>query len=146
MHGVRHACLVHCIPGVQQVATACLILQLAMVTNAAAKDSIEDQLHRHKAKGGSNATRDVATMLADRHFDLHGTKWPTKAFVDAMSSAAPAAGLQPASTRRQPLALMAMANELALHVTVPLFVRCLHQSAHTSIFLHQFPQEPPLIF
>ena len=103
-----------------------LLAYWLLLSTVESKRTVEDELHRHKARGGESATQEVASSLADRHFDLHGARWPSKAFVVAVNLAAPALTMPSSSlhsrSHRSPL-LLALANELALHVTVPIFVR-----------------------
>ena len=120
-------------------------LDLPLPTSA-----FEGLIHQRKAQGGKKAAeRLVATSLAGRHFSAHGPKWPSHAFVDAVKEAtmqvAPDHGDGPATPHggvdsmphgsgasappllllSRPVVLMAMANDVALQRTVPMFVQSL---------------------
>ena len=93
-------------------------------------------LNQRQNRAGLNATKTASKALADKHFDLHGAKWPSRAFVQAVKEATlvVAAGASPPPPHAPPsphdapprrVVLMAMANELAMRVTVPEFVRSL---------------------
>lgn len=61
---------------------------------------------------------------ASKHFDEMGVKLPEAEFVKAVSDAAITMPSPDGSTRK--LVIMAMANELALSLTVPLFLSTMH--------------------
>ena len=97
-------------------------------------------LNQRQTRAGLNATKTASKALADKHFDLHGAKWPSRAFVQAVKEATlvVAAGAStpplhatsslPHDALPRRLVLMAMANELAMRVTVPEFVRSLDRA------------------
>jgi hypothetical protein len=110
-------------------------------------DAQQQQLHalldKVKIKGGIKAARSVTKALSDRHFDLgrHGAKWPSRAFSRAVREAAmrhEAAGpsLHGAASAhvvgRRSVVLMAMANDVAMQSTVPIFVQSLEATAVSS--------------
>jgi hypothetical protein len=108
-------------------------------------DTQQDMLDQHKIQGGLSAVKALSKSLADRHFDTHGAKWPTRAFVDAVHEATLLARPQalPRATsaaelrlqrpmhdasragEQRMVVLMAMANDVALRQTVPTFIKSL---------------------
>ena len=119
-------------------------LELPLPTSA-----FDGVIHQRKGQGGKKAAeRLVATSLAGRHFDAHGPKWPSRAFVDAVKEATMQVAPDHADNRPpphggggsiphgsgasapslplpRPVLLMAMANDVALQRTVPMFVQSL---------------------
>ncbi len=100
-----------------------------LILSAASSSShkIADDLIDHAID--KDTAKKVSKSLAERHFESHGAKWPSAAFSQAVLEAAmrhDAAGTRHgAASAVRSVVLMAMANDMAMRRTVPIFVQSL---------------------
>ncbi|GAX73716.1 hypothetical protein CEUSTIGMA_g1169.t1 [Chlamydomonas eustigma] len=109
--------------------TAALLLSFVTVstciqTDIAFVDLIDQQvISKEQAKAASLA-------LSSRHFEKHGAKWPSVSFSSAVRSASLDVTLSDNTAHgyryAHSVVLMAMANDMAMKTTVPLFVQSLN--------------------
>ena len=100
-------------------ASICLVALFGLVW-IDASDNLNDR------KRGRKAEAEIATALANRHFHNNMAKWPSRAFVAAAHAAAlTVQDDDGAGTASRSVMLMAMANEISLQSTVPLFLSSL---------------------